>query len=154
MDFALSGFFSIFPNGFLLCLFKREPRILPSMALHFALSHRIFTMSLQEGTTDFAFNGFIFSLPRGFTPCLLRENYHGLLPSVVFYFSSSGYRVSSEKTIMDFCPQWSFIFHPVDTVSPHKELSRVFILSGFSFYFKSPIVLSSKRPFLLYYCDA
>ncbi len=105
MDFALSGFFSIFPSGFLPCLFKREPRILPSMALHFALPHRIFTMSLQEGTTDFAFNGFIFSLP-------------------------SGYRVSSERTF------------------------KGFIFSGFSFYFKSPTVLSSKGPLLLYCCDA
>ena len=109
MDFALNGFFSIFPSGFLPCLFKREPWILPSMALHFALPYRIFSMSLQEGTQ--------------------------ILPSMALYFHylEDLHRVSSERTITDFCPQWSFIFILVDTVSPQKELSRV--LSSVVFHF-------------------
>ena len=89
---------------------KEFSRISPPMA-SFSFPQRIYTVSLREGTTNFAFNGFIFisskdfhsvSLrgnhrlclqqlytlhsPWGFTSYLLRENFHRLLPLVVFYF--------------------------------------------------------------------
>ena len=48
MDFSPSNFFSIFPRGFIPCLFEREPWTLPLMVLRF-------------------------HLPRGFSPCLFEK---------------------------------------------------------------------------------
>ncbi len=85
MDFALSGFFSIFPQ-------------------------QIFIVSFQEGTTDFAFSSFIFSFPRGFSPCLFRKNNHGLLPSVVFDFHPQWILCLLKENFHEFYPQWFSLY--------------------------------------------
>ena len=96
--------FLFFPGRFLLHLFKREPRILPSAALYFH------------------------------SP----EDFH---------------HVYSERTIMDFFPQWSFIFIPNGYCVSLKRTFTGFTLSGFSFILNPQQFCPPKDP-LFYFCDA
>ena len=126
MDFTLSGFLFIFPRGFIPCLFEREPQILPSMALHF-------------------------HLPRGFLYRVsLKGNHRFCLQQLyTLHFPEDLHRVSSERTITDFCLQWSFIFIISGYCVSPKRTSTGFTLNGFHFTFKSPIVLSSQGPLFI-----
>ena len=118
------------------------------MAFFHFHSQRIFTVSLRERTiTDFSLSGF---------PILTLEDF---------------YRASSRENFHRFCPQWLYIFIPqrIFTMSLRertinfnprgflpcllKENFHGYYPQLFSFYFKSPTVLSSKD-LLFYFCDA
>ena len=66
------------------CLFKREPRILPSTALH--LHSLVDIVFLRERSTDFAFNGFTLFIPQGIS-CLF-EREPQILPPMALHFHS------------------------------------------------------------------
>ncbi len=57
---------------------------------------------------------------------------------------------------MDFCPQWSFIFIPSEYRVSLKSTFTDFTFNSFHFHFtfKSPTVLSSRGTLLRYCCDA
>ena len=81
------------------------------MVLYFHHSEDLHRVSSERTFMDFSLSGFIFSSLRGFIPCLLTKNFHG------------------------FCPQWLYIFIPqrICTVSPQRELWRIFPLVALSF---------------------
>jgi hypothetical protein len=94
MDFILSGFLFIFPRGFISCLFKREPRILPSMALRFHLPR-----------------GFLYSVS-------LRGNHRFCIQQLyTLHFPEDLHRVSSKRT------------PPLPSLSPmtHKKTKNHFV---------------------------
>jgi hypothetical protein len=177
--------------------------ILPSVALYFHPLEDLYCLFSKRTIIDFALSGFIFSSLRGFTPCLLRENFHRFcpqwpcifisqriytvspqrelsrtLPSMALYFHplKDLYRVSSERTIMDFslnglsfpslrglipcllkenfhgfCPQWLYTFIPqrIYTMSAQREF--LWILPSVSLYFhpfENLYHVSSERIFM------
>ena len=112
MDFALSGFFSIF-------------------------SQWIFTMSPQR-ELSWILPSVVFFLffPSGFSPCLLRENFHGFFPKwLLFYFSPVDFYCIFSRGNHGFCLQQLYIFIPqrIFTMSTQKEQSWTFSLNGLSF---------------------
>jgi hypothetical protein len=85
--------------------------LLSPMDFYHVSSERIFMGLVLSGFFSFIF-------PSGFIPCLPKENFHGFCPQWLLFF---------------YYPQWIF------TMSPQREFSWVFALSGF-FYFIFPSV--------------
>ena len=130
--------------------------ILLSVVFHFHPSGFIPCL-LRESFHGFCPQWFFIFIPSGFIPCLLRENFHGFCPQWSFNFIPSGFILCllSKNPHGPFALGGLLLLSPVDTVSPQRILSWILPVVVFIFYFtfKSPTVLSSRGPLLLYFCD-
>ena len=113
--FCLQWLYTLhFPRGFLQCLFEREPRILPSVALHFAFPQRLYTVSFLERTMDFAFSDFTFSFPHRIYIMSLRERITDFaLNGLSFSFPQWIFTMSLQREFSWISPSVdSLYFHP------------------------------------------
>ena len=126
-------------------------QILPSVALYFHPSMDLYRVSSKRTIIDFSLSGFTFSSPCGFIPCLLRENYHEFFPQWPYIFTPQWIlSVSPQREFSRILPSVVFHFHPQWIPFLLRKKFHGFYPQWFSFYFKSPTVLSSKRPFILF----